>query len=722
MGEAPSSVSAPAGVEGNGTGEAETTGSGAPAGRGRRAVRSLGRSLGRWLGREGALALEVVALTSFIVARPVFEAFGDSPETFIARGAGAWDVVLFGLVIHLGPPLLVAGGVAGIALAAGALGLEVRRILQVLVVGALGGVVVWQLLRPLVDWGLWLALPVCALAALAVALARWRWDGTERFLRYAAVGSVVFLVQFLFASPTGSIVGGGLSTGVDDEATAAVEAAVGDDGPPVVLITFDGLPTAALLDGGGRIDAELYPNLADLASDATWYRNHTTVAQITLQAVPAILSGTVPSGSTAPVAGEYPRNLFTMLGGVYDVHGGERITGLCPTSLCPADSRPAPVPRLVNDAAGIWRHTMTDSWGDPELIPAAFGDRVGHFRRWLEAQDFTRGERPDLFAYHMLLPHAGWEYLPDTTRYAASHPPSGLFIGEWGEWGDEVGRQRHVLQTQTTDRLLGELLDRLRAAGTYEDALIVITADHGYAFDEGSPWRGLSEDNADDILWTPLIVKAPGQTEPEIDDRNVNTTDILPTIAAELGVELPYDLDGEPAGEVERDPGDKWVVDWEWGALRAEDGDRVAIDGDAAFRRVLEADWVEGEGPLAAWQRTEHGALVGQPVDELDVGEPEPTVVEVEGLGHWSAVDPEWPPLELRGTGWLPVDTPVAVAVNGVVGAVTPTEETPYGVSVLHALLHPGSMRAGDNEITLYQVEGEPDAPVLRPLEVEAKG
>jgi hypothetical protein len=41
------------------------------------------------------------------------------------------------------------------------------------------------------------------------------------------------------------------------------------DAAPVVMVMFDGLSTGTLLDGEGRIDAELYPNLARLAGDST---------------------------------------------------------------------------------------------------------------------------------------------------------------------------------------------------------------------------------------------------------------------------------------------------------------------------------------------------------------------------------------------------------------------------------------------------------------------
>ena len=43
-------------------------------------------------------------------------------------------------------------------------------------------------------------------------------------------------------------------------------------------------------------------------------------------------------------------------------------------------------------------------------------------------------------------------------------------------------RQRHLLQASYTDRLVGQILQRLEEVGVYDDAAIVVTADHGIAF------------------------------------------------------------------------------------------------------------------------------------------------------------------------------------------------------------------------------------------------
>ena len=56
-------------------------------------------------------------------------------------------------------------------------------------------------------------------------------------------------------------------------------------------------------------------------------------------------------------------------------------------------------------------------------------------------------------------------------------------------------------------------------------------------------------------------------------------------------------------------------------------------------------------------------------------------------------------------------DTSVAITVDGVVAAVTTTSPTPYGVSIAHALLWPGAVHEGDNDIGMYVLDGPVDAP-----------
>ena len=98
------------------------------------------------------------------------------------------------------------------------------------------------------------------------------------------------------------------------------------------------------------------------------------------------------------------------------------------------------------------------------------------------------------------------------------------------------------------DRLLGRLMARLKSQGMYDDTLIVVTADHGFAWQVGVPTRrSVSRSNVNELGPVPLFVKAPGQTHGRVNDALAQTLDVTPTIADVLNVPLGYRTDGSSA-------------------------------------------------------------------------------------------------------------------------------------------------------------------------------
>ena len=105
-------------------------------------------------------------------------------------------------------------------------------------------------------------------------------------------------------------------------------------------------------------------------------------------------------------------------------------------------------------------------------------------------------------------------------------------------------QQRHLLQVGYTDLALGRILDKLEKTGLYDESLVVVVADHGVSFRPHGERRRVEEGNMEEIVFVPLFVKPPGQTEGRIVDEHARTIDILPTIADVLGVEIPWETDG----------------------------------------------------------------------------------------------------------------------------------------------------------------------------------
>ena len=120
--------------------------------------------------------------------------------------------------------------------------------------------------------------------------------------------------------------------------------------------------------------------------------------------------------------------------------------------------------------------------------------------------------------------------------------------GFYDDYLTRHNEQRYLLQLGFVDRLLGRLVARLKSQGMYDDTLIVVTADHGFAWQVGVPTRrSVSPSNVEELGPVPLFVKAPGQTRGRVSDALARTLDVTPTIADVLNVPLGYRADGSSA-------------------------------------------------------------------------------------------------------------------------------------------------------------------------------
>ena len=95
------------------------------------------------------------------------------------------------------------------------------------------------------------------------------------------------------------------------------------------------------------------------------------------------------------------------------------------------------------------------------------------------------------------------------------------------------------------DRELGRFFDELKEMKLYDDALIILTADHGEAFYEHGHWehaRPWSNDGPglyEEIVHIPLIVKWPREFSGVKISRLVSQTDVFPTLLEAAGLERP---------------------------------------------------------------------------------------------------------------------------------------------------------------------------------------
>ena len=295
--------------------------------------------------------------------------------------------------------------------------------------------------------------------------------------------------------------------------------------PHAVLIVLDELPGDSLLDASGAVDAGRYPHFAELAAGSTWFRNAYSSYDSTTKAVPLILDGLRPIEDSDADRRWHPRSIFTALGRRgYRIVAKEEASALCPPRFCPGSParRPAIIPRLNR--------------GRPE-----------RFRNFVRSIRPSR--KPTFWMKHVLLPHAPYLYLPSgaRTRRGARDliPDMNSELAFHDPYLTRHNEQRYLLQLGFVDRLLGRLLRRLKQTGMYDDTLIVLTADHGYAWQVGVPTRrSVSAANVHELTPVPFFVKRPGQTAGRVERAYAQTLDVAPTIASLLRVKLGYRADG----------------------------------------------------------------------------------------------------------------------------------------------------------------------------------
>jgi Sulfatase len=665
--------------------------------------------------REFTYLLELTGITAVVVAQPVFNIVQAAPEELVARRARPLEIVAFALVVVLVPPLLLWLGELGVRLVAP----RARDAVHGVVVGVGVGLFATEVLKSVLgrEARPWLALVGIAVAVLA-SLALIRRPAIRLLPRYLAFAAPAFLALFLFASPIGDLVVGSRVEAVDVDVGNPV---------PVVLIALDEFPEVSILDGEGGIDAPSYPAFARLASDSTWFRNNTGVSPLTPSALPAILTGQLPEELfPAPVSTRFNQSIFTLLGGSYDVRATENLTAVCPPDICAherATSAPDVVESLLRTGLNVFG-SVASPWVDQRslefVVNRAPNDPLAPSRMTEFARQLQPRDQPTLDFLHVLMPHQPWDWLASGRTYVAPDPPRSA---EFGSWFDQTtadeGRQRHLLQLRYTDHLLGGILDRLEASGLYDDALIIVTADHGIGFVGGEPLRAVSEANYPQVMWTPLFVKVPGQTEPAVDDRTVETIDIVPTIADVLDVDIPWDVDGASVFE-ERDDRPARMIDWRFNTVEAETVDGfVVLDRQAGFDQVLAGSNPAAghpDDPDAVLRLGPYGPLIGSLVSDATVGPPagievmttaQPTfTVSRDATDLPAYVEGVWPgPTE----GWI------AVAVDGTIAGVG--RSYPQGdFATFWAMLTERLLTPGEHQLALYAASGPVTAPTLRPL------
>ena len=669
------------------------------------------------------MLIHLLVLWGFAVVQPTLSVLADSVDFFFPlRHVEGFLLVATIVGLAVLPPVLM--WLLALVLARGSP--ERRWRLQLGFVALLSAMYAAYLARK-GDVGLILTLAFMVLVGWGFTVLYRRWQPARSLLSVLAPAPAVFLVAFLAFTNASHLITGGEPDVAAGKASNPV---------PVVVWVVDEFPVASIMEPDERIDRARFPNFARLASESTWYRNTLSAAWTTFEAVPAILSGKWQKAGKLPIVSDHPENLFTLLRGDYEERVIESFTRLCPLETCPnrssAASRvlslvsalsltyatvagPKVIERRLPNPGNTWRAVITaldpkaeidiDSFetADLRLFP---GPQFDAFLTTIRPP--AEGERPPFYFLHSSLPHSPHNYMPNGKLYR-NHGKDQLGLTVANDaWAGDVGAtiagwQRHLLQTRFVDRLLGELVERLKRDGLYDDALFVVVADHGANFLPGSNRRRPYSGNLSDIAMVPLFVKAPGQTRGRTVDRPLSTIDVLPTIADELGMRLPWDVDGEPARTAVRNPGRRLTQ------LDAR-GEFLPLDlptleqqrrqilrlKDGYFGFGTKPPGLYGIGPARRFQ--------GRRLTDVPRGAALEGELEVKDADEFGKVDFDSPFVPALVRGRLETDgraRSVAVAVNGVVmGSGYLYDDS----GEFEVIVDPAGFREGDNRVEVLAV------------------
>lgn len=354
--------------------------------------------------------------------------------------------------------------------------------------------------------------------------------------------------------------------------TASTPAAVSVSKPDIFLITID-----TLAEQDARVCADgptLMPRLREFAQRASCFRQHYANGNFTTPSTATIETGALPwthwavqivSRIAEPLQGPSlaarlrdagyethsisanllasPRHHGTELG--YDRH---KIADSSSLGIKPRQALTA----FPNTTLAFWLSSLIPFLDTIDVY--THGPNTPYAPEYAYAEVpplLNRGGKPKFVWVHTLPPHD--PYLPPAaTKYKllargelerwSEFLPMGPYAPEQQSWIDKH-RLRYKESIMGADLALGRLLDQLEREGRLENALVIISSDHGESFVRGFMGHaGEMIHNA--VLQVPLVVKLPGQTQGQIVDTPVSLADLAPTMVDYAGADPLPAADG----------------------------------------------------------------------------------------------------------------------------------------------------------------------------------
>jgi arylsulfatase A-like enzyme len=307
--------------------------------------------------------------------------------------------------------------------------------------------------------------------------------------------------------------------------------------PPVVLIVFDALHAGRVSHLGYERDTT--PNIDRLAAEGVSFGRAFAPAPYTIAGIASLLTGRLPDShgvtDTETALDDHEATL------------AERLSAVGYDTVAAVGN--------LNGGAAFGHDQGFDAFTELYRTPGsdelrlATADLFVDFTRDLLGRE--RSDRPLFLYLHVLEPHAPYS-MPEEYRSLWIDPgyDGPLASGETQALVDTLSGRIEVTQRDIeaaialydanlrwADHNFGLLRETLERGGLWDEALVIVTSDHGEAFWEHGRW-GHNDHLYDEQLRVPLIVKLPGARglKGVVRDELVSTLDVVPSICEWLNL------------------------------------------------------------------------------------------------------------------------------------------------------------------------------------------
>ena len=350
----------------------------------------------------------------------------------------------------------------------------------------------------------------------------------------------------------------------------------------VILITVDCLRADRV---GSIAGGALTPSIDKLARDSVVFRRAFANGPGTNQSFPAILTSTyfLMHGGMRLVqsCGTLAEVLFNNGFKTVAFHSNPFLSGSLgwsrgfnefhdfldvlksPSAAVTRLSFTAKLARFLNRATRVLSSKRIQSflrrvyyeWSELE-IPYVEGNQLNKYViDWISSNK----ETPFFLWMHYMDPHRPYVPPPYYSDYPCSRKEAfdfdlsvdpHLARGEVSE--DELRRLKTLYagEARYVDDCIGKLVEFLEAKGVMEDAILVLSADHGEAFGEHKKFAHAYDMLYNEVLHVPLIMHGLPGCSSEVVGDYVQLLDLAPTILEALGIRKPDSFIGHSIMEV----------------------------------------------------------------------------------------------------------------------------------------------------------------------------